>query len=146
MPAHHSPRDRPAASNPWVSTFMSRQKTADTGPEMAVRRELHRRGLRFRVNTKDLPGRPDIVFTRARIAVQIDGCFWHGCPDHGVLPKANRAWWEAKLQTNRDRDVRNDGLLTKDGWLVIRVWEHDSPTKVADRVEREWAFRTGRTS
>ena len=123
---------------------MSRQKTADTRPEMAVRRELHRRGLRFRINTKYLPGRPDIVFTRARIVVQVDGCFWHGCPDHGVIPKANAAWWEAKLRTNRERDIRNDRLLTEDGWLVIRVWEHESPIQIADRVETEWLVRTGR--
>lgn len=123
---------------------MSRQKTADTGPEIALRRELHRRGLRFRVNMRGMPGRPDVVFTRARIAVQVDGCFWHGCPEHGVAPKANAEWWKVKLTANRNRDIRNDQLLTEDGWLVIRAWEHEPPVQVADRVEREWLVRTGR--
>ena len=145
MPAQRSPRDRPTASSRSVSAFMSRQRTVDTGPEMAVRRELHRRGLRFRVNVGNLPGRPDIVFTKARIAVQIDGCFWHGCPDHGVAPKANADWWKAKLRANRERDTRNDHLLTEDGWLVIRAWEHQPPAEVADKVEREWMARTGRS-
>ena len=111
---------------------------------MALRRELHRRGLRFRVNMKSMPGRPDIVFTRARVVVQVDGCFWHGCPDHGVAPKANADWWKTKLNANRKRDARNDRLLTEAGWFVIRVWEHESPTEIADRVEREWRVRTGR--
>lgn len=93
----------------------------------------------------NLPGRPDIVFTRARIAVQIDGCFWHGRPDHGVAPKANADWWKAKLRANRERDTRNDCLLKEDGWLVIRAWEHEPPAQVADRIEREWMARTGRS-
>ena len=113
---------------------------------MAIRRELHRRGLRFRVNVKGLPGRPDIVFARARIAVQVDGCFWHGCPDHAVTPKANADWWKAKLATNRERDARNDQLLANEGWLVLRVWEHEAPAEVVDRIEAEWRTRTGRTA
>ena len=127
-----------------MSAFMSRQRTSGTGPELAIRRELHRRGLRFRVNVNDLPGRPDIVFTRARIVVQVDGCFWHGCPNHAVAPKANAAWWSTKLAANRERDARNDRALAQEGWLVIRVWEHEEPAEVADRVEEEWRARTGR--
>lgn len=123
---------------------MSRQRTAGTEPELAVRRELHRRGLRYRVNVRGLPGRPDIVFTRARIAVQVDGCFWHGCPDHAVAPKANADWWLAKLAANRERDARNDRALSAEGWLVVRVWEHEEPLTVADRVEAAWRARTGR--
>ena len=123
---------------------MSKQRTNGTAPELAVRRELHRRGLRFRVNMRGIPGRPDIVFTRARIAVQIDGCFWHGCSDHGVAPKANAEWWESKLAANRARDLRNDELLIKAGWLVIRSWEHEPHVEVVDKIEREWRTRTGR--
>ena len=123
---------------------MSRQRTAGTGPELAIRRELHRRGLRYRVDVRGLPGRPDIVFTRARIVVQVDGCFWHGCPDHAVAPKANADWWRAKLAANRERDVRTDRALAEDGWLVMRVWEHEEPAEVADRVEEQWRARTGR--
>ena len=123
---------------------MSRQRTTGTEPELAIRRELHRRGLRFRVNVTGLPGRPDIVFTRARIAVQVDGCFWHGCPDHAVAPKANAGWWREKLAANRERDSRNDRALSADGWLVVRVWEHEEPLEVADRVEAAWRARTGR--
>lgn len=125
---------------------MSRQRTAGTQPELAIRSELHRRGLRYRVNDRGLPGRPDIVFTRARIAVQVDGCFWHGCPEHGSVPKSNTEWWRTKLEANRDRDVRNDATLSADGWLVIRVWEHEDPSAVADTIEAEWRARTGRST
>ena len=124
---------------------MARQRTTGTGPELALRRELHRRGLRFRVNVQDLPGRPDIVFTRARLAVQVDGCFWHGCPMHAVAPKANAYWWKAKIAANRERDARSDRLLAESGWLVLRAWEHEAAGQVADRVEQAWRDRTGRT-
>ena len=124
---------------------MARQRTTGTGPELALRREFHRRGLRFRVNVQDLPGWPDIVFTRARLAVQVDGCFWHGCSTHAVAPKANADWWRAKIAANRERDARNDRLLAEGGWLVLRAWEHEAPGQVADRIEQEWRDRTGRT-
>src|SRR5881392_3525526 len=91
------PSPKPVASSPAVRRFMSGLRTSGTQPELALRRELHRRGLRFRVNVRGLTGRPDIAFTRARIAVFIDGCFWHGCPDHAVAPKANADWWRTKL-------------------------------------------------
>lgn len=144
MSSRHAPRDRPLASSLQVSSSMSRQRTTGTEPELAVRRELHRRGLRYRVNVRGLPGCPDIVFTRARIVVQVDGCFWHGCPDHAVAPKANADWWSAKLAANRERDARNDRALSADGWLVVRVWEHEEPLEVADRVEAAWRARAGR--
>lgn len=112
---------------------------------MAIRRALHARGLRYRVNVRDLPGRPDIVFSRARIAVQVDGCFWHGCPEHCVAPKANAAWWQDKLDANRARDARNDATLQATGWYVMRFWEHDDPTAVAEVIEAAWRSRTGRT-
>jgi DNA mismatch endonuclease (patch repair protein) len=123
---------------------MSGLRTAGTGPELELRRELHRRGLRFRVNARGLPGRPDVVLTRARIAVFVDGCFWHGCPEHAVAPKANAAWWRSKLDANRARDERDTSALDANGWLVIRAWEHESPQAVAAEVERLWRRRTQR--
>ncbi len=99
----------PPASSEVVSRFMKRLRRADTGPEVALRRELHRRGVRFRLHRGDLPGRPDIVVVRLRrlrMAVFVDGCFWHGCPEHAVAPKANAAWWTDKIATNRERDAR----------------------------------------
>ena len=117
---------------------MSRVKNRHTAPEMAIRRELHRRGLRYRVNMP-LPQigrtRPDIVFTRARVAVFIDGCFWHRCPEHGTAPKTNPGWWRQKLDTNVERDRRTDTALAEAGWTVIRIWEHEDAIPAADRVE-----------
>ena len=86
----------------------SRMPRSGTKPEIALRRELHRRGLRFRVNLRGVPGSPDIAFTRARLAVFVDGCFWHGCPDHYVAPKNNSQWWADKLAENRRRDMKVD--------------------------------------
>lgn len=120
---------------------MSSLRTTGTGPELALRRELHRRGLRYRVNVPDLPGRPDIALTRARIAVFVDGCFWHGCPDHAVAPRANAAWWRSKLDANVTRDRRTDERLQELGWSVIRAWEHERPSDVADVVEKRWRER-----
>ncbi|MCY4622412.1 MAG: very short patch repair endonuclease [bacterium] len=117
---------------------MSRVQNRHTEPELALRRELHRRGLRYRVDLP-LPGigrtRPDIVFTRIRVAVFVDGCFWHCCPDHQSHPKTNAEWWREKLGTNVKRDRRIDEALTAAGWEVIRVWEHEDVTAAADHVE-----------
>ena len=123
---------------------MSRMPRTDTGPERQLRRELHRRGLRFRVNHRGLPGRPDITLTRARIAVFVDGCFWHACPDHGVIPKSNRDWWIEKLERNVARDREKDAALEQLGWTVIHIWEHDDPVVAAKSIERLWRSRTGR--
>jgi DNA mismatch endonuclease (patch repair protein) len=111
---------------------------------MALRRELHRRGMRFRIHVASLPGRPDIVLTRARIAVFVDGCFWHACPDHGTLPKNNRGWWREKLTANVERDGRNDRLLSEQGWLAVHLWEHTTPEEGANRVENLWLKQIGR--
>lgn len=111
---------------------------AATGPELALRRELHRRGLRFRVNHPGLPGRPDIAFTRAKVAVFVDGCFWHACPQHGTMPRHNRDWWRAKLDRNVARDRRKDAALGELGWSVLHIWEHESAVSAADRVEAAW--------
>ncbi len=126
----------PRPKNAAVSGRMARQGTSDTKPEMALRRELHRRGLRFRVNRRNLPGTPDIVFGPSRVVVFVDGCFWHDCPDHGVLPKNNREWWREKLDATRDRDTRKDADLAALGWRVKHVWEHESPRTAADEIER----------
>jgi len=126
-------------SSPAVSERMSRVRNRDTAAEMALRRELHRRGLRYRVNFK-IPGlgrtRPDIAFTRRKVAVFVDGCFWHRCPEHATFPKANAKWWEEKLDANVRRDREADEALRRAGWTVIRVWEHEDPGRAADRIER----------
>ncbi|MGC4862808.1 very short patch repair endonuclease [Micromonospora sp. DT41] len=132
---------RPTALNAAVSAQMSRMPRTRTKPEMSVRRELHRRGLRFRVNHPGLPGRPDIAFTRARLAVFVDGCFWHLCPQHAVLPKNNATWWREKLQRNVQRDREKDEALAALGWTVLHVWEHEDPVAVAEIVEQLWRAR-----
>lgn len=117
---------------------MSRQRRRDTAPELALRRHLHARGLRYRV-TWPIPGLPrrtvDIAFTRARLAVFVDGCFWHSCPEHATYPSANGAWWAAKLATNQQRDRATTEHLEAAGWTVVRVWEHEAAEHVADRIE-----------
>jgi DNA mismatch endonuclease (patch repair protein) len=116
---------------------MRANRSRDTGPELALRRELHRRGLRYRVNFAPVPGlrcRPDVVFTRRRLAVFVDGCFWHSCPLHATQPTANADWWREKLETNVRRDRRNDRNLAEAGWRVIRLWEHTPLEEAADRI------------
>lgn len=116
---------------------MSRQRTRNTDPERALRSELHRRGLRFNIHARPLPGirrEADIVFPRARVAVFVDGCFWHGCPDHKTQPRRNADFWREKLQRNRLRDQETDELLCDAGWTPIRVWEHEAAATAADRV------------
>jgi DNA mismatch endonuclease (patch repair protein) len=78
--------------------------------------------------------RPDVVFTKSRIAIFIDGCFWHGCPDHGTMPRANREYWEAKLAANKERDRAVDEALRDAGWNVLRFWAHDDPVVAAQQV------------
>ena len=132
---------RPVPLTAAVSKQMSRMPRRDTGPEVALRSELHRRGLRFRIHVRALPGTPDIAFGRAKLAVFVDGCFWHHCPDHGVLPKNNREWWLAKLDANVERDRRKDVQLFEMGWAVIHVWEHENPAAAAERVREIWTAR-----
>ena len=111
---------------------------------MALRRELHSRGLRFRVQGRGLPGTPDIVLTKATVAIFIDGCFWHGCPDHCVKPKNNAQWWDEKLTANIERDRRKDAELAELGWTVLHYWEHAPVDEVAADVVAVWRARTGR--
>ncbi len=106
------------------STLMSRIRSKDTRPEMAVRSLLHRMGFRFRIHRKDLPGRPDIVLPRHRKIVLIQGCFWHGHTCRlASKPKSNESYWSAKLETNRARDARNLAALIGQGWIVLELWE-----------------------
>ena len=121
---------------------MSRMPRENSSIEVVLRKELHRRGLRFRKNVRSLPGTPDIVFTRARLAVFCDGCFWHGCPDHGVLPKRNRRWWQDKLEANRRRDARKDEELRALGWQPVHIWEHEDAAVAAETIKAMWRDRT----
>lgn len=125
----------PVASSKGVSAQMSRMPRKDSGPELALRRELFRRGLRYRTHLP-LPGRPDVCFTRARLAVFVDGCFWHRCPQHATIPRSNTQWWQDKLQGNVQRDARQSQALRDLGWTVLRIWEHVPPSAAADLVER----------
>jgi len=119
---------------------MQAQRRRDTAPELALRRELHRRGRRFFVDRAPVPGqrrRADLVFPRLRVAVFVDGCFWHGCPTHGRVPRSNGHWWADKLARNTARDRDTDSQLAALGWTVVRVWEHEDGTEAADRVESQ---------
>jgi DNA mismatch endonuclease (patch repair protein) len=134
----------PYPSSEQVSARMRRNPRRDTAPEVALRSELHRRGLRFR---KDVPlrapgrvVRPDVAFPPARLAVFVDGCFWHCCPVHGNQPRANTEYWRPKLDRNVARDRAVDEALAVTGWQVLRAWEHEPTVEVADRVEA--ALRT----
>jgi DNA mismatch endonuclease (patch repair protein) len=119
---------------------MAAIRRRDTKPERRLRSLLHNRGLRFRVDLPiRLPGskpiRPDIVFTRAQLAVFCDGCFWHGCPEHGRRPDVrNRDYWAPKIVGNVARDRRHTQMLQEAGWVVVRVWEHEDAHAAADRI------------
>jgi len=108
----------------------------DTSPELAVRRILHASGFRYRVDFAPLGGRrrADIVFTRMRVAVYIDGCFWHGCPVHATMPRINTDYWRPKLQRNIERDLETNASLEDAGWTVLRYWEHEDAARVADSI------------
>jgi DNA mismatch endonuclease (patch repair protein) len=112
-------------------------RSRDTHPELLVRRALHARGMRFRVDLRPEPAlrtRADIVFTRRRIAVYIDGCFWHGCPVHGTTPKSNVDYWAPKLARNIERDAESTLALEALGWTVLRFWSHEPVDAVVARI------------
>lgn len=125
-------------SDPRLSDRMRRTGRRDTSCEIGVRKQLHARGLRYRVQFP-VPGaarrRMDVAFTRQRLAVFIDGCFWHGCQTHGSWPSANAVWWREKIEGNMSRDRETDQLLSERGWIVVRVWEHEAPDQAANRIE-----------
>ena len=125
------------------SEIMGRVKNKDSEAERALRSALHAEGLRFRLHRRIEGVTVDIVFSRPRVAVFVDGCFWHGCPKHATFPKSNQDYWLPKLAENKERDKRQSRRLREAGWNVIRVWEHDcSPpaarvvTRIADACRR----------
>ncbi|MGN6414947.1 very short patch repair endonuclease [Flexivirga sp.] len=135
------------ASSPGRRRNMQANRSRDTGPELAIRRALHRLGLRYRVASAPEPSirrRADIVFTRARVAVFIDGCFWHGCPEHGRSNfNHNAEYWSAKIAANAARDADTNAKLEQSDWHVLRYWEHDdAETVVAEIQEIVVAFQS----
>jgi DNA mismatch endonuclease (patch repair protein) len=138
-------RQQTEAPNPRRHNMQANRRR-DTGPELALRSALHAAGYRYRCDLRvDLPSghrvRPDVVFTRRQVAVFVDGCFWHSCPEHGRNPKSNSSYWGPKLTRNRERDARNTTELEASGWTVIRVWEHEL---VADALARVTSVLVGR--
>ena len=128
---------KPAPSSEAALKRMKAAKPRDTAPEKALRSALHRRGLRFRIDerpVKDLNRRADIVFRSAKVAVFVDGCFWHGCPIHGTQAKANAEFWKNKFEQNKARDLDTNEQLEKAGWRVVRVWEHEDPERVSQEI------------
>lgn len=126
---------------------MRANRSRDTRPELALRSELFRRGLRYRVNFRPLPSMrrtADLAFTRPKLAVFVDGCFWHGCPDHYSAPVTNGDFWAAKVSRNRERDLDTNRRLNEAGWSVLRVWEHMAPKEAADLVASEYEILTSR--
>jgi DNA mismatch endonuclease, patch repair protein len=117
---------------------MRANRRRDTGPERLVRSLLHSSGLRYRVDLPVSVGghlvRPDIAFTSRRVAVFIDGCFWHGCPQHGRRPSINKDYWGPKLARNRERDREQSALLRSEGWTVLRIWEHVPPDQAVAEI------------
>jgi DNA mismatch endonuclease, patch repair protein len=116
---------------------MSRQRRRDTRPELELRRLLHAAGYRYRVDFQvgGLRRRTvDLAFTQAKVAVFVDGCFWHACPEHATWPRSNAEWWRDKLQANVERDRETDRWLRDLGWSVVRVWEHETPVEAAKGV------------
>lgn len=130
-------------ANSWASTADTRRvmrgnRSRDTRPELALRSAVHARGLRYRVAIRPVPGlrrTADLVFPGSKVAVFLDGCFWHGCTDHYRPSKQNQEFWATKVEANRERDRQTDELLAEAGWTVIRVWEHEPPQQAAQRVE-----------
>lgn len=110
---------------------MKTQRTTGTAPELALRRALFCRGLRYRVNytvNRSPQFRADVAFPRRRLAIFVDGCFWHCCPEHGEVPRSNRDFWIARFDTNVRRDVQRNTVLVDCGWRVMQVWEHELST------------------
>lgn len=129
------------ASSDHARRTMKANRRRDTKPELRILSALHRSGLRFRVDTAPLAGvrrRADIVLTRVHVAVFIDGCFWHGCPEHFIPPKTNADYWRQKIQRNRDRDKDTDRILADEGWTVLRFWEHENPNEAANAIVKAW--------
>ncbi len=113
---------------------MSRVRSRNTKPEILLRKELWRLGFRYRLKN-NLPGRPDIIYPGKKLAIFVDGCFWHGCQKHGSIPKTNTVFWENKIQRNMERDLENTLALEHGGWTVFRLWEHEIKENMPQLVE-----------
>jgi DNA mismatch endonuclease, patch repair protein len=137
----------PSPTSDLVSARMKRNPKFNTGSELRLRSRLHRRGYRFRVHLplrlNGLTVRPDVVFSRYRLAVFIDGCFWHSCPVHGTVPKRNVQYWTAKLARNRQRDSNVNSAFESSDWAVVRLWEHTDPTAAVDAIEEALRYLAG---
>ena len=130
-------RTAPPPTSAAVRDRFRRQGRRDTVPELAVRRRLHARGVRYRVDVRpcrETRARGDLVWKGRKLVVFVDGCFWHACPLCGHLPNRNGGWWAEKLAANTARDRRTDAVLTGLGWRVLRFWEHEDPDDVVDRI------------
>ena len=117
---------------------MQGNRSRDTKPELAVRSAVHRRGIRFRVSSRPLPElrrTADLVLRKTKIAVFVDGCYWHGCPEHHTQPATNSEYWADKIARNVERDAETTDRLREAGWTVLRFWEHEDPEAVADQVQ-----------
>lgn len=128
------------STSPQRSRLMARVRRSGTSCEINLRKALHRAGYRYRLSGgRGLPGTPDLVLTRHRLAIFVDGCFWHGCGQHGSMPKTNTKFWRTKITKNTQRDRRVDRSLRRLGWRVLRIWEHelrDDRDKAVRRVRR----------
>jgi DNA mismatch endonuclease (patch repair protein) len=129
----------PTPSSPAASAVMRGNRKRDTRPELRIRSALHSLGLRYRCDFPvDLPSRRsvrvDIAFTRSRVAVFVDGCFWHACPLHGTAPSSNQSYWRDKLARNVARDAENDSALVAAEWLPLHVWEHEDTFSATQRI------------
>jgi DNA mismatch endonuclease (patch repair protein) len=125
------------ASTPAVRRVMQGNKSRDTKPEVAVRSAVHALGMRYRVSARplrDLRRTADLVFRNARVAVFVDGCFWHGCPQHHAPPKTNADYWATKIRGNKTRDENTTERLRQEGWTVLRFWSHEEPLSVAKQI------------
>lgn len=128
---------RPTPSSEAAWARMKAAKPRDTAPEKALRSALHRKGLRFRLDEKPIESlnrKADIVFRSAKVAVFVDGCFWHGCPIHGTQAKANAEFWARKIEQNKERDLDTTKQLEAYGWIVVRVWEHEDIEEASQRI------------
>jgi DNA mismatch endonuclease (patch repair protein) len=128
---------------------MQATRTRDNKLELGLRSALHRMGFRFRVHKRLLKGLTrsvDLAFSRSRIAVFVDGCFWHGCPIHMTWPKTNAEWWREKIQANRCRDADTDARLVAEGWTVVRIWEHETTEAAAERLAELLRVRSSKVS
>lgn len=127
------------ASSEHARLTMRANRARDTAPEIAVRSVLHARGRRYRTHYRPVPGlrcTADIAFTRLKVVVFVDGCFWHGCPQHFIAPKINSEYWGPKTDGNVTRDSATNRALSEAGWTVMRFWEHQAPRDMADQIER----------